>query len=319
MRKVLFTLIGVLGMCVGLTLNMNDTVHAANPVVVDYAVSATYTGWVSNSDGTNSYYIDGEMVCSEVIEIGNKYYGFNASGVMYSDVAFSIDVTNFYRAKEDGTLTTELKELYVPEIFKISVSPKPNKDKKHLISASIYRTRDEIKEVFCLLPKNQKLTLKKVSPWQYIGYFKPNSSKENFTVTAKFASGKNATKKYYYKPQKKENSPFILRQVLSVPGTVYFGQPLVENNILYIAFEDESNYKNGGIAAFSLNDGEKIWQYTHGRSIRGRLTISQGNLYAADSFGYRIKLDSKTGKLLENKAPKVLTLTMLVFTLLVII
>ena len=217
----------------------------------------------------------------------------------------SVGAFRSYVAKEDGTLTTELKELYVPEIFKISVSPKPNKDKKHLISASIYRTRDEIKEVFCLLPKNQKLTLKKVSPWQYIGYFKPNSSNENFTVTAKFASGKNATKKYYYKPQKKENSPFILRQVLSVPGTVYFGQPLVENNILYIAFEDESNYQNGGIAAFSLKDGEKIWQYIHGRSIRGRLTISQGNLYACDSFGYRIKLDSKTGKLLENKAPKV--------------
>ena len=208
-------------------------------------------------------------------------------------------------ANEDGTLTTELKPLYVPELFKISVSPKANKNKQHLISVALYRTQDEIKEVTCNFIGKKTLKLNKVSPWQYTGYFSPRSTKENFTVTAKFASGKNSTKKYYFKPQQKENTPFILKQVLSVPGTVYFGTPLVKNGILYISFEDECEYKNGGLAAFSLKTGEKIWQYIHGRSIRGRLTIAKEALYACDSFGFRIKLDAKTGKVLENKAPKI--------------
>lgn len=79
-------------------------------------VSATGTtiqdGWVTNDDGTKSYYKDGSMLWGSIAEIDGKYYGFDYDGIMYADTEFSLcytDIDNnmttyYYRAKTDGSL-----------------------------------------------------------------------------------------------------------------------------------------------------------------------------------------------------------------------
>ena len=60
-------------------------------------------GWVTNSDGTFSYYEDGTKVTYCVKQIGSKYYGFDYNGVMYSDRSFYYN-GDYYRAKKNGDL-----------------------------------------------------------------------------------------------------------------------------------------------------------------------------------------------------------------------
>ncbi|MBE5943296.1 MAG: hypothetical protein E7258_00080 [Lachnospiraceae bacterium] len=72
-------------------------------------LAATTNGWVENSNGTWSYYKNGTMVKSKILKIGNYYYGFNSSGIMYEDTTFSMTnpytgIYSYHRAKYDGTL-----------------------------------------------------------------------------------------------------------------------------------------------------------------------------------------------------------------------
>lgn len=69
----------------------------------DVQPMAELNGWVTNTNGTKSYYVDGQMIKSQVYEIDGNYYGFNSSGRMYTDAGFSIG-NKYYRAKSDGVL-----------------------------------------------------------------------------------------------------------------------------------------------------------------------------------------------------------------------
>ena len=217
----------------------------------------------------------------------------------------SVAAFRSFKITADGRMTTELKELYVPEIFRISVSPEPEEDGKYLIAVALYRTKDEVKKVTCNLTGKGRtpVELQKVSPWQYTGRICLSGKKETFTVSAEFVSGKNAVKKYWFIPNEVSTAPYVLRRVLSVPGTVYFGTPVLENRILFIAFEDESAAQNGGICAFDITSGKRLWHYRNGNSVRGNLVVTGGAVYGCDSTGTRIKLDAATGKLLEKLPP----------------
>ena len=68
------------------------------------------TGW---DDTETYYYINGEKVTDQVIEIDGEWYGFDYSGRVYKNESFGISyfdetnydwVTLYYRAKVDGSL-----------------------------------------------------------------------------------------------------------------------------------------------------------------------------------------------------------------------
>lgn len=69
----------------------------------DVQPMAELNGWVTNTNGTKNYYVDGKMIKSQVYEIDGNCYGFNSNGRMYTDTTFSIGGKH-YRAKSDGVL-----------------------------------------------------------------------------------------------------------------------------------------------------------------------------------------------------------------------
>ena len=108
MKKKIFLTLGALAMSAGLAVCIPNEVYAANG---DAAINtvASQNGWIQNSDGSYSYYLNGEMVCGKVIQIGSLYYGFNYEGIMYEDEKFALydsqtEDFKYYRASETGQL-----------------------------------------------------------------------------------------------------------------------------------------------------------------------------------------------------------------------
>ena len=71
--------------------------------------AAEADGWHQNDDGSRYYVKDGEILSGCVEKIGDSYYGFDYSGIMYTDSNFSFwneedERIYYYRAKSDGSL-----------------------------------------------------------------------------------------------------------------------------------------------------------------------------------------------------------------------
>ena len=107
MKKKIFLTLGALAISAGLAVCIPNEVYAANG---DAAINtvASQNGLIQNSDGSYSYYLNGEMVYDKVIKIGSYYYGFNEYGIMYEDCEFGVYNSDghykCYRASETGQL-----------------------------------------------------------------------------------------------------------------------------------------------------------------------------------------------------------------------
>ena len=107
MKKKIFLTLGALAVCAGLTVCMPNDVYAANGDA-GINTAAIQDGWNENSDGTYSYYLNGDKVRDRVVQIGSFYYGFDYNGKMYEDCKFVAknDSGSYqhYRASETGKL-----------------------------------------------------------------------------------------------------------------------------------------------------------------------------------------------------------------------
>lgn len=84
----------------------NDTDDNIVLVAEDKAVT---NGWVTNDDGTKSYYRNGERVCYDIIQIDGAYYYFGSNGRMLQDsdedaYQSTAGKSGNIRAKSDGKL-----------------------------------------------------------------------------------------------------------------------------------------------------------------------------------------------------------------------
>ncbi|MBO4631683.1 MAG: PQQ-binding-like beta-propeller repeat protein, partial [Lentisphaeria bacterium] len=204
---------------------------------------------------------------------------------------------------ENGNFSTELKPMYVDKLFSIIFSPEKSSDGTHLVSVACYRTKDDVKRVELSGPGIPPVELKKVAPWQYCAGISPKQASGSFTVTAEFVSGEKAVQKYYFPLQTPAQVPVSLRRVISVPGTILFGSPVVKDGVVYVATADEDEDRNGSIFAFRIDDGKMLWQYRNGFSFRNRLAVVNGAVYGCDAIGTRIKLNAADGRLLEKIEP----------------
>ena len=79
-------------------------------------------GWFE-ADGKYLYVKDGKFLTSSVVQSNGVYYGFDYNGIMYTDTTFlswsSEDgVSNYYRAKQDGSLyVNEWYESYTTKFY----------------------------------------------------------------------------------------------------------------------------------------------------------------------------------------------------------
>lgn len=75
-------------------------------LTITVSADGVKNSWVTNADGTYSYYdADGNMVRDAVMLINGSYYGFDDAGIMYDGVEFYCN-GDYYRARSGGRLIT---------------------------------------------------------------------------------------------------------------------------------------------------------------------------------------------------------------------
>ncbi|MBO4702032.1 MAG: hypothetical protein J5625_05135 [Lachnospiraceae bacterium] len=95
-----------------------EEIDTEEEVSIANELGTVTNGWEKQSDGTYKYYENGVAVTGQVKKIGNDYFGFNYSGIMYDDIIFGFynedeDNICYYRAKKGGYLY--VNSWYVPE------------------------------------------------------------------------------------------------------------------------------------------------------------------------------------------------------------
>ena len=220
-----------------------------------------------------------------------------------SDLGNSAAAFRHCKIDENGEISTELQPLYVKDLLSPWMSDDRDADGSRQVAVACYDSTEAVKKVTMAYGsgKYQSVTeLKKVAPWLYTGKFQSKNSKGVVTITAEFVSGRKLVKKLYFPLRSWWKAPFKFRRVIAVPGRLLFTAPVIDGDVAYIGTADDDEGKNGGIYAYSISGGKLLWSYTNGDGFRGPLALSRGAVYGCDSKGTRVKLDAKTGKLLEK-------------------
>ncbi|MFC3198286.1 PQQ-binding-like beta-propeller repeat protein [Parapedobacter deserti] len=84
-------------------------------------------------------------------------------------------------------------------------------------------------------------------------------------------------------------------------GEIWKSAPLVADGIVYTATIDDAMLARCHIQAFDAADGDVLWKFPAGNSVKNRLGYWQGTVLATDVAGMVYALDARSGKLLWSK------------------
>lgn len=122
------------------------------------------------------------------------------------------------------------------------------------------------------------------------------------TVRARFGNGEEAVRRasFVYGSAVADSlaTPAWIR---NVHANLFFSAPAVDDGRVYIASVDEDLRGEAAIFALDARSGEQLWRYPVRNSIKNRIAVDDGTVFAQDAEGTLYAVAGKTGKLLWER------------------
>lgn len=259
-------------------------------------------------------------------------------GIDHSTSAFRI-----INMKENGDISTFLRYPFIKPQISI-VSPINGQesplltDGKIPISANIYNSNSEIKEVNYRLLDNENNILNQGkigmqrSDWNWYTEIEIPSQFSNKNLKLEVASlFNNGEESYSYstflyrqnrQKQIREGNPWntllanaqhtgesittigndlYLEWSNNIGANIFMASPVIAESKVFIASTDDNIKPKSSVAAFNLKTGELLWNYPTRNSVKNTIAYQSGTVLAQDAEGYLYAINASTGKLRWEK------------------
>lgn len=85
-------------------------------------------------------------------------------------------------------------------------------------------------------------------------------------------------------------------------GNIYMVSPVVGDGKVFVATIDDDNLKKCAVVAYDAADGQELWRFRTGNSVKGTIVYSDGLVLACDAAMQIYALDAESGRIVWEKA-----------------
>ncbi len=211
--------------------------------------------------------------------------------------------TRLFHVDADGNITTELVESGVTESHNGPVLHALC-DGAGRLTVTAFDSDGLCEAVSAEVADGQALSLKRINTWLWKADI-DTAPTTPFKIAAHFHHGLEARELATECVPRAESVLLKLEKAICLPGNkALFGTPTVEGKRVYVALADEDNSRLGGVCAVDAEDGEILWKFTTGLSVRNSVAIDHGMLYFVDADNTLYKLNAVDGALVwRNPCP----------------